>query len=447
MTNESIEILLSDDPVSRKKTVRSLSNTGFLNVWEGAVRSGKTVYALVAFCIYVIRSPETTFLLSGRTLPTIERNCILGEYGILSLIPEAVYGKVGNSTAIRFPVKKGGDIVRKTIYVSGAADVKAFMALRGNTYAGWFADEINMHDKRFVEEAFNRTVKSSDRKHFHTLNPDNPNHWYYKEYLDRYDGMSKEERRELGGYHWWHYTPTDNPSLTPQMIRAMELQYPKGSYLYDRYILGLRCMAEGLIYPQVTDAMFRPFEDMKDTEVRYCAIDFGATHATVMLFGGTFRGNRYDWRIVDEYYDENSDKTTYDHYCGFLDMCKRLGTDPNKITIAIDPAAKVLRQEFLKHGLTVIKAKNDVKPGIEFTRDILYNGTLILCDRCVKLRSQFSTYSWDPKASERGDEKPIKQNDDAVDALRYFGFTFINPLIRTRSMKYGKSTDDTHTSA
>lgn len=414
-----------DDPESWEKSLSSIYNTGFLNVWEGAVRSGKTVYALVAFINYVKRSDERVFLLSGRTLPTIERNCIIGDYGILSLLPRAKYGKIGNSNAITFTVNG----MLKTIFVSGASDIKSYMALRGNTYAGWFADEINMHDKRFVEEAFNRTVYSADRKHFHTLNPDNPHHWYYKEYLDRYDAMTKQEKEELGGYHWWHYTPKDNPALTPKMLRALELQYPMGSYLYDRFVRGLRVVAEGLIYPRMTESMFRPEEDMVGTDVRYCAIDFGATHATVMLFGGMFKGNRNDWRIVAEYYDEGSDKTTYDHYVGFLNECQKLKVDPKRMIIAIDPAAKVLRQEFIRHGLTVIKAKNDVNPGIEFTRNVLYDGRLILSRAVIRMLSQFASYSWDPKASERGEEKPIKQNDDEMDTLRYFAFTLMRPII------------------
>jgi len=240
--------------------------------------------------------------------------------------------------------------------------------------------------------------------------------------------MSEEEIADLGGYHWWHYTPKDNPALTPKMLRAMELQYPKGSYLYDRFVRGLRVVAEGLIYPQMTASMFRPEEDMVGTDVRYCAIDFGASHATVMLFGGMFRGNKSDWRVVAEYYDRNSDKTTYDHYVGFLNECQKLRIDPKSVIIAIDPAAKVLRQEFLKHGLTVVKAKNDVNPGIEFTRNVLYDGRLIISQACIDMLDEFASYAWDEKASERGEEKPIKQNDDRMDALRYFAYTHIRPI-------------------
>ena len=45
-------------------------------------------------------------------------------------------------------------------------------------------------------------------------------------------------------------------------------------------------------------------------------------------------------------------------------------------------------------------------------------------------RQEFTTYSWDPKASERGEDKVIKQNDDCMDTLRYFAFTHIRPLAR-----------------
>ncbi|MGN0138704.1 MAG: hypothetical protein ACI381_08880, partial [Candidatus Methanomethylophilaceae archaeon] len=238
------------------------------------------------------------------------------------------------------------------------------------------------------------------------------------------------ERGKLGGYSWWHFTPEDNPIMTPAKLDALKMQYPEGSYLYRRYILGERCIAEGLVYPKVDRSYFRDF-DIKDVDIRYCAIDFGTEHATCMVFGGMYKGNRFDWRLVREYFDQGSDKTTSDYYDDFLDVCADLGVDPQRITIAIDPAAKVLRLEFLKHGLHVVRAKNDVLPGIDFTRNIIYRGILSFHSSMVNLLKGFGTYSWDPKASERGEDKVIKQNDDAMDADRYFAFTFIKPLIGT----------------
>lgn len=426
---EAVEIAINPDPERTLKALQTIADTCYLSVWEGSVRSSKTVIALMAFSRYVRNSPETRFLMSGRTVGTIEQNCILNEFGILNMIDGAEYGKIGEKRAIKFRVNRpDGSCVRKAIIVQGASTIKDFMALRGQSYGGWFADEINMHDKEFVVEAFKRTAASSDRRHLATLNPGSPHEWIYTDLLDRMDAMSEEEKERIGGYHWEHFTPEDNPAMSPAKLDALKLQYPEGSYLYRRYILGERCVAEGLIYPRVDASFFRDF-DIRDVDIRYCAIDFGTEHATVMVFGGMFRGNRYDWRMVAEYYDQGSDKTTYDHYLGFLDMCKRLDVDPNRITVAIDPAAKVLRQEFLRHGLHPIKAKNDVLPGIEFVRNAIYHGYLSFHSSMVHLLEGFGTYSWDAKAAENGIEKPVKQRDDAVDAERYFGYTFIRPII------------------
>lgn len=426
-----MELKLPDNPESREKVLRSIANLGYLTVWEGAVRSSKTVFALCAFAFYVTRSPERNFLLSGRTVGTIERNCIMDDFGLLNLIPGSKYRKVGESRAVVFDTELG----RKVIYVVGAADIRAYMAIRGNSYGGWLADEINMHDPEFVIEALKRTAVSTDRKHLWTLNPDNPQHWIYTDYLDRYDALTEAERAELGGYHWWHFTPEDNPAMSPTMLKSLKMQFPQG-YLYDRYILGLRCIAEGLVYPRDISDLFEDFDPMetidgkRTIDIRYCAMDFGQDHPTVMIWGGPYMGNKEDWRIVKEYYDKGSDRTTADYYRDFMKSCQDLQVDPSKITIAIDPAAKALRTEFLNRRLNVIRAKNDVLPGIAYLRGLMYSRRIRFHDSMRHSRTEFSSYSWDPKASERGEDKPIKVNDDCMDTLRYFAYTHIRPFIR-----------------
>lgn len=434
-------ILLPANRESRVKALRSMANLGFLNVWEGAIRSGKTVFALSAFALYVEQSPETEFLLSGRTVSTAEKNLIFGDFGLLSLLPGSTYGRVGESRAVKLTVRRGLTIVRKTIFVMGAADIRAYMALRGQSYAGWMADEINMHDKEFVSEALRRTAVSKDRVHIWTLNPDNPRHWIYTDYLDRYDAMSKEEKKALGGYHWWHFTPRDNPIMSDEQYASLCLQFPQDSYLYQRYILGLRAIAEGLVYPRDVSDLFEDFDPQETytdprtgkvkrlIDIRYCAIDFGQDHPTVMIFGGCVGNNKQDWRMVREYYDKGSDRTTYDYYKDFLKICDELGVDPKKICVAIDPAAKVLRTEFLNRGLDVIRAENDVLPGIAYVRTLLYSRRVRFHSSMVHLRGEFPTYAWDVAASNRGEDKPVKIDDDCVDAFRYFCYTHIRHLI------------------
>lgn len=54
------------------------------------------------------------------------------------------------------------------------------------------------------------------------------------------------------------------------------------------------------------------------------------------------------------------------------------------------------------------------------------SGRLKINKRCVRLIDELGVYLWDEKAAERGVEQPLKENDHACDALRYFVNTIIN---------------------
>lgn len=431
VSHDRIEIKVNSDPDRARKALMSAVDTGFLNVWEGAVRSSKTVVALVAFVHYIRHSPERNFLLSGRTMGTIEQNCILGDFGILNMIPGSTYGKYGKKDVITFRVKgpDGIHTIEKHIIVQGASNIGDYKSLRGNSYAGWFADEINMHDKEFVAEAFKRTVASTDRKHFWTLNPDNPYHWIYEEYIDYYDRMSDEDKATIGGFRLWKFYLEDNPILTDQRRAELALQYIPGSFQYRRAILGERCIAEGLVYPQATEEKVCALLDHHDYAIRYASIDYGTNHATVMYLGGHHVNDYKRWCIFGEYYSEKEDLTTAEYWESFVKLCETHGVNPMEINVAIDPAAGAIKVEFQKHKALAFNAKNDVLDGIDFTRKVLYDDTLKIDPSCRQLIRQFSTYSWDEKASERGEDKPLKVNDDCVDSLRYFAYTHIRPLI------------------
>lgn len=41
-------------------------------------------------------------------------------------------------------------------------------------------------------------------------------------------------------------------------------------------------------------------------------------------------------------------------------------------------------------------------------------------EECIHTIEEFGVYSWDPKASDRGEDAPLKDNDHCMDSLRYF---------------------------
>jgi phage terminase large subunit len=72
-----------------------------------------------------------------------------------------------------------------------------------------------------------------------------------------------------------------------------------------------------------------------------------------------------------------------------------------------------------------VKAKNDVLDGIRATQVAMNKGSIYFSSKCKNLFTEFASYIWDEKATERGEDKPVKQFDHACDALRYFVYTVI----------------------
>lgn len=392
----------------------------------------------LAWLLFIEESKDFVFGMSGNTLNSLYNNTIGGQYGILSIHPGSYY-KASNSPSLFIPTTQG--LKRCVLY--GACNNNSHDKVVGLTAGGWYFDELNKHHKKFISEAQNRTLASPNRKLFATMNPDNPNKPVYTEFVDRWRLASPEERKAAGGVNYYHFTMADNPILTPEMIRQYEVQYR--GFEYDRYILGKRVSAEGLVYPGVsTHNVFVDFP-LSEVDVRYCAIDWGTDHPTAMVFGGmawdpmdTKYTIRKDWRIVREVYDKRKDKIEADIVARFESECIDMGVSPHKVQVAVDPSARALKNAFARAGYGaknskviagVESANNVVLEGIRFHKHALYNGFLKYSTTCVNSLREYGSYAWDENASLRGEEKPIKINDDCVDAGRYFSNTFIRPVI------------------
>ena len=89
-------------------------------------------------------------------------------------------------------------------------------------------------------------------------------------------------------------------------------------------------------------------------------------------------------------------------------------------SLIIDPSASSLIVAARRAGIVTKKANNDVEEGIRMVYSLLSTGHIkINKDNCPNLISEIGLYIWDSPKGERGQEKPLKQNDHALDALRY----------------------------
>ena len=63
--------------------------------------------------------------------------------------------------------------------------------------------------------------------------------------------------------------------------------------------------------------------------------------------------------------------------------------------------------------------------GIRAVATLLAQKNIMINRSCVGLKAEMQSYAWDEKAAERGEEKPVKQMDHGLDALRYFVKTIL----------------------
>jgi hypothetical protein len=88
--------------------------------------------------------------------------------------------------------------------------------------------------------------------------------------------------------------------------------------------------------------------------------------------------------------------------------------------VAIDPAAASFKVQLHNDGVrNLANADNDVSYGIRTVSRLLAAGDLVVSDRCSGWESEVAGYSWDPKATEKGRDEPIKMADHSLDAGRY----------------------------
>lgn len=412
-----------------QKALNSINNTGYLNVWEGSVRSSKTFTSEIAWWKYVVESPEKVFLMSGKTNATLYKNVLAGDYGLINLLGNLCEYKHDNA-GNRILAIKTTDGDEKICYCVGGNDERSYTKIRGLTIGGWYADEINLQPRSFIEECFRRSIVSKDRKNFWTLNPDNPNHFIYKDYIDKY------EKEQLPGFYLWKFYLDDNLAISEERKEELKRQYT--GVFYDRYILGKRCLAEGVVYDMfnlnIHTYDLELSSRLKKDSDRYIGIDYGTTNPCRFLEifddgNDIWIDNEYDWDSKEQQ-KQKTDRQ-------YLEDMREFAKDKNAILI-IDPSAESFRVELLNDMFFVKTANNDVLDGIRTVANLLSQGKIHIHTRCKKLIAEFGNYIWDEKAALRGVEKPVKDNDHSLDALRYVLYTCL-PSWRTGVVKKKES--------
>ena len=271
-------------------------------------------------------------------------------------------------------------------------------------------------------------------KFWFNCNPSGPYHWFKVNWIDRAVGyIGKERAAELRANDepvknilYVHFVMDDNLSLSEEIKERYRNTY-RGVF-YKRYILGLWAMAEGVIYDMFDEARhvkkITEFFRLLINGNRYVSCDYGTQNATVFLLWN--KGIDGTWYCTREYYYSGREKKQQKTDSEYATDLKKWLEGTKIKAIIVDPAAASFIAELQKRGYNVIKAKNDVEDGIRVVGTCLSREKIKFSDECVNTRKEFATYVWDEKAAERGEDKPVKQFDHAMDAVRYFCYTILN---------------------
>ena len=373
-------------------------------ICDGAVRSGKTICMSISFllwCFYAF--DDSNFALCGKTIRSLKRNVITPILPILSQI------------GFKYNIKASENIVNITFngksnrfYLFGGRDESSASLIQGMTLSGILFDEVALMPRSFVEQGLARCSVDGSKFWFN-CNPENPQHWFYTEWI-----LNHKNKNAI----YIKFKMEDNPSLSPKMLERYKSLY-SGNF-YKRFVEGEWTALDGLVYPFMNNNMFA--DNIPKNYSKYIvSCDYGIINPSSFGLWGLYEGT---WYRINEYYynskKEGSQRTDEEHYNALCELCGE-----RKISMVIvDPSAASFIQLIMrKNKYNVVQAKNNVADGIRLTSTALKNKNIVICKNCSDSIREFGLYRWDENNSR---DCPIKENDHAMDDIRYFVTTVLS---------------------
>ena len=374
---------------------------------DGAIRSGKTVSMSLSFALWAMSSFNgQNFAMCGKTIGSFRRNVL---FWLKLMLKSRGYRVADHRTDNLVIISKGS--TENYFYIFGGKDERSQDLIQGITLAGVFFDEVALMPESFVNQATGRCSVDGSKFWFN-CNPDGPYHWFKLNWIDKC-----KEKQLL----YLHFMMDDNLSLSEKVKTRYRSMYT--GVFYKRYILGLWAMAEGIIYDMFDAAKHIVTGRQEAIGSKYVSVDYGTQNATVYLLWEKSRKGQ--WTATKEYYysgrEEGAQKTDSE----YADDMEKFLDGLTVESIIVDPAAASFIAELKKRGLRVKKAKNDVLDGIRFVGNLLNLGLLLFSEDCKETIKEFGSYIWDDKALEHGEDRPVKQYDHCMDAVRYFAYTIV----------------------
>jgi len=401
------------------------------NLLTGSVRSGKTYISLLKWAIFVGSMPENCeFLMTGKTITALKRNCL----GLLEDL-------VGTNNFKYSLSSKEGTLFGRKVWLEGANDIKAESKIRGMTLAGAYIDELTQIPEDFYSMLLSRlSVKGA--KLYATTNPDTPTHWVKREIID-----NEEIDKSV-----WHFTFDDNEILkkeNEEYFENLKREYKSmGDVYYQRFILGLWVLAEGIIYKQFannTELFIKDNAvDENGNKINFMlvtiGIDYGATKGeTEFKATGITSMFREAWTIDEE--KLSGIHSPEDMYKAFIEFYKRVVETYGKVNYCFADYGAL--GQVLTYGMNKYLQKNGIPLKVEDCvkgkiNDRIYLDQILFAEqrrfilkKCKYLIEAYKLAVWDDKKEDTRLDDGTTPIDD-LDASEYSMFPFYDKFMQRR---------------
>lgn len=386
---------------------------------DGSIRAGKTLSMSLSFVMWAMETFDgQQFAMCGKSIGSFKRNVW---FTLILMLKGRGYTvkKQPQIAENAYSISKGSRY--NFFFIFGGKDERSQDLIQGMTLAGLLLDEVAIMPESFVAQATGRCSVDGAKLWFN-CNPQGPKHWFKTEWIDK--AASKK-------LLYVHFTMDDNLSLSERVKERFRSMYT--GLFYQRYILGLWKMAEGVIYDMFreevhgyTNATREKYIDPNYPVRRYYAIDYGTTNPFVCI---EILGQNNRWFLDRCYYYDSKKKQRQKDDAEYVEDVLKFIDGKDYSMIIIDPSASSFKVAGRKKRLKFMDANNDVSNGIRLVASMFSTGMLMInLDECKDGVSELHAYSWDQKAAERGKEEPIKMYDHFLDALRYFANTVVRRI-------------------
>lgn len=239
-----------------------------------------------------------------------------------------------------------------------------------------------------------------------------------------YDFANEEPQKE--DWQTWRFPTSYSPYVSKEAMEKEEDRHRRaGTYnIFRREYLAERVSEQGAVYENFSHehVIRAPYQPIPTTWSFFRTIDYGVDMPTCVLhIAVDYDNNVY---VFDEFYQRGSNiDEIYTALRRYPLNYKMTYADQN------DP---LVTKELQKRGIAIMpatKGQKSVDAGIMLIKQHLAKSKftnkpkLFIYDRCKNLIKEFKTYKW--KAGSI--DKPIKQDDHALDALRYFFISYYAP--------------------